>query len=102
MPPILYLLDGHALAYRAYFALTRGSPSAFTTRAENRLQGYLASPVLASWSKTVRATWQFLDVGRTFRTTSSRHIRTQMPDDLRSQIERMRQLVDPLTSPGWK
>ena len=25
MPPILYLIDGHALAYRMYFALTRGS-----------------------------------------------------------------------------
>ena len=24
MPPILYLIDGHALAYRSYFALTAG------------------------------------------------------------------------------
>ena len=27
MPPILYLIDGHALAYRTYFALTAGSGS---------------------------------------------------------------------------
>ncbi len=25
MPPTLYLIDGHALAYRMYFALTAGS-----------------------------------------------------------------------------
>ncbi|NIR63857.1 MAG: hypothetical protein GWN61_07305, partial [candidate division Zixibacteria bacterium] len=25
MPPVLYLIDGHALAYRTYYALTRGS-----------------------------------------------------------------------------
>jgi len=24
MPPILYLIDGHALAYRTYFAITAG------------------------------------------------------------------------------
>lgn len=27
MPPVLYLIDGHALAYRAYFALTAGAGS---------------------------------------------------------------------------
>ena len=27
MPPTLYLIDGHALAYRMYFALTAGSSS---------------------------------------------------------------------------
>ncbi len=26
MPPVLYLLDGHGLAYRAYYALTAGEP----------------------------------------------------------------------------
>ncbi len=32
MPPVLYLIDGHALAYRAYFALTRGNPEGFRTK----------------------------------------------------------------------
>ena len=32
MPPTLYLIDGHALAYRAYFALMSGGGSAFVTR----------------------------------------------------------------------
>ncbi len=27
MPPTLYLIDGHALAYRMYFALTAGGSS---------------------------------------------------------------------------
>ena len=32
MPPSLYLIDGHALAYRTFFALTRGSTGGFITR----------------------------------------------------------------------
>ena len=31
MPETLYLIDGHALAYRTYFAITRGSTAGFTT-----------------------------------------------------------------------
>ena len=32
MPPVLYLIDGHALAYRTYYAITRGSTGSFATR----------------------------------------------------------------------
>ena len=32
MPPTVYLIDGHALAYRTYFALTRGSTGSFMTK----------------------------------------------------------------------
>jgi DNA polymerase-1 len=31
MPKILYLLDGHALAYRSYFALTSGGTARWAT-----------------------------------------------------------------------
>ncbi len=31
MPKVLYLLDGHAIAYRAYYALTSGGATNFTT-----------------------------------------------------------------------
>ena len=31
MPPTLYLIDGHALAYRTYFALTMGSSDRLQT-----------------------------------------------------------------------
>jgi DNA polymerase-1 len=31
MPEKLYLIDGHALAYRAYFALMRGSTGGWVT-----------------------------------------------------------------------
>ena len=31
MPKILYLIDGHALAYRAYFALTSGGTARWAT-----------------------------------------------------------------------
>ena len=33
MPPTLYLIDGHALAYRTFFALTSGSGARFTNAA---------------------------------------------------------------------
>ncbi len=32
MPTTLYLIDGHALAYRTFYALTRGNPTGFVTR----------------------------------------------------------------------
>lgn len=32
MPPILYLLDGHALAYRTYFAITASSSERLQTQ----------------------------------------------------------------------
>ena len=32
MPPILYLIDGHALAYRAYFALTSAGGDRWQTK----------------------------------------------------------------------
>ena len=31
MPPTLYLIDGHALAYRTFFALTAGGSTRLTT-----------------------------------------------------------------------
>jgi len=32
MPPILYLIDGHALAYRTYYAITAGMSDRMQTR----------------------------------------------------------------------
>jgi 5'-3' exonuclease len=65
MPPTLYLVDGHALAYRMYFALA-------------------------------------FDTGKTFRDDiypEYKATRAKMPDDLRPQIERIRQLVDTFNIP---
>lgn len=105
MPPILYLLDGHALAYRAYFALTRGDSSGFTTS-----QGEPTAGVFGFTSILLRLLEQdkpeylavTFDTGKTFRDKlypEYKATRAKMPDDLRPQMMRIRQLVDAFNIP---
>ena len=105
MPPTLYLIDGHALAYRTYFALTRGSPAGFTTS-----KGEPTAGVFGFTSVLLRLMEQdqpdylavAFDVGRTFRDDiypEYKGTREKMPDDLRPQIERCRELVDTFNLP---
>jgi DNA polymerase-1 len=105
MPPVLYLIDGHALAYRTYYAITRGSSSGFQTRSGEPTAG-----VFGFTSVLLRILNQenpdFLavafDTGRTFRDelyAEYKGTRAKMPDDLRPQIERVRQLVDAFNIP---
>ena len=106
MTPTLYLIDGHALAYRTYYALnatpygqrwqtSSGEPTAgifgFTSVLfrilEQEKPDYLAVA---------------FDTGKTFRDDlfpDYKATRTKMPDDLRPQIERIRQLVDAFNIP---
>ncbi len=105
MPPTLYLIDGHALAYRTFFALTRGNPSGFTTR-----QGEPTAGVFGFTSVLLRLLEQekpdFLavafDTGKTFRDklfAEYKATREKMPDDLRSQMVRIKQIVDAFNIP---
>jgi len=101
MPPILYLIDGHALAYRTYFALTAGAPN-------DRLQTQNGEPTAGIYgfaSVLLRLLEQekpeylavAFDTGKTFRNElfpGYKATRAKMPDDLRPQIERIRQMVD--------
>jgi DNA polymerase-1 len=104
MPPTLYLIDGHALAYRAYFALTRGT-SSFSTRGGEPTAG-----VFGFTSVLLRILEQdhpdylavAFDTGKTFRDDlfpDYKATRAKMPNDLRPQIERIRQLVDAFNIP---
>src|SRR3989304_722336 len=102
MPPMLYLIDGHALAYRTYFALTRGTPGSFTTRSGEPTAGVFGfTSVLLRILEQEQDRLGYLavafDTGKTFRDAifpDYKGTREKMPDDLRSQIERIRQLVD--------
>lgn len=105
MPPIVYLIDGHALAYRTFYALTRSAGSGFLTR-----QGEPTAGVYGFTSVLLRLLEQehpeFLavafDTGRTFRDDlfpEYKATRAKMPDELRPQIERIRQLVDAFNIP---
>lgn len=105
MPKILYLLDGHAIAYRSYFALTAGGSTHFTTS-----KGEPTAGVYGFANRLIRLFEQeepdyvavTFDTGRTFRHEmfpDYKGTRAKMPDDLRGQIERIRQMVDHFNIP---
>ena len=105
MPPILYLIDGHALAYRTYFALTSGTGAGFRTRSGEPTAGvYGFTSVLLRLLEQERPDYLAVafDIGRTFRDdmfADYKGTREKMPDDLRTQMERIRQLVDAFNIP---
>jgi len=106
MPPTLYLIDGHALAYRMYFALTAGSTS-------QRWQTSKGEPTAGTYGfarELMRILEQenpeylavAFDTGKTFRDKlfpEYKATRAKMPEDLRPQIERIRQVVDAFNIP---
>jgi DNA polymerase-1 len=101
MPPILYLIDGHALAYRVYFALTAGGDSRrFQTHSGEPTAGTFGfASVLLHLLEVDRPEYLAVafDTGKTFRDDlypAYKATRAKMPDDLRAQIERIRQMVD--------
>jgi len=107
MPPVLYLLDGHGLAYRAYYALTAGGTR---TNAFQTSSGEPTAGVYGFTSILLRIFEQespdylavVFDKGKTFRHEifdDYKGTRAKMPDDLRSQVERMREIVDAFNIP---
>ena len=106
MPPTLFLLDGHALAYRTYFALTRGTGGErWVTRSGEPTAGvYGFASVLLRISEQERPDYLIVafDTSRTFRDDlyqDYKGTRAKLPDDLVGQIERVRQLVDAFNIP---
>ncbi len=105
MPPVLYLIDGHALAYRTYFALTSGSTGGFQTRSGEPTAGVFGfTSVLLRLLEQEHPEYLAVafDTGRTFRDdlfSEYKGTRAKMPDELRSQIERIRELVDAFNIP---
>jgi DNA polymerase-1 len=93
MPPTLYLIDGHALAYRMYFALTAGGSS-------QRWQTSTGEPTAGIYGfarELLRILEQekpdylavAFDTGKTFRDIiypEYKATRAKMPEDLRPQI----------------
>jgi DNA polymerase-1 len=98
--PRFFLIDGHALAYRTYFALTRaGDASRWMTKAGEPTAGIygFASVLLRLLEKDPP---EYLavsfDTGRTFRHEAYpeyKATRAKMPEDLKPQLERIRELV---------
>ncbi|MEN8242700.1 MAG: DNA polymerase I [Chloroflexota bacterium] len=107
MPETIYLLDGYALAYRTYFALTGagGNTSRWVTKSGEPTAGVFGfASVLLRLFEQERPEYLAVafDVGKTFRDDlfpEYKATREKMPDDLRIQIERIRQMVDAFNIP---
>jgi DNA polymerase-1 len=98
--PRLFLIDGHALAYRTYFALTgAGGGSRFATKAGEPTAGvYGFASVLLRLLADEQPEYLAVsfDTGKTFRDDlfpEYKATREKMPEDLKVQLERIRQLV---------
>lgn len=107
MPPTLYLIDGHALAYRTYYALTAGGSGAsrwMTSSGEPTAGVYGFTSVLLRILEQERPDYLVVvfDTGKTFRDDiypEYKATREKMPDDLSSQIARVRDLLDAFNIP---
>lgn len=98
--PTLILIDGHALAYRTYFALTgAGDSSRWLTKSGEPTAGtYGFVSVLFKIMEQDQPDYLAVsfDVGRTFRDelfADYKGTREKMPDDLAVQIERINEVV---------
>ncbi|HSD85135.1 MAG TPA: DNA polymerase I [Anaerolineae bacterium] len=102
MPKKILLLDGHSLAYRAYYGLPlydqSGRPRFSTSQGEftNAVYGF-ASMLLKVWNEEQPDYIAVaFDKGRTFRDdkfADYKATRAKMPDELTPQIDRIMQLV---------
>jgi DNA polymerase-1 len=105
MPPVLYLIDGHALAYRMYFAMTATGGDSFTTSTGEPTAGVygFASAILRLLENDKPEYLAFtFDTGKTFRDEifpEYKATREKMPDDMRQQMIRIREFVDALQLP---
>jgi len=106
MPPTLYLIDGHALAYRMYFALTAGASSqrwqTSTGEPTAGIYGFARELVRIMEQEKPEYLAVAFDVGKTFRDEifpEYKGTREKMPDDLRPQLDRIRQMVDAFNIP---
>ena len=106
MPSTLYLIDGHALAYRMYFALTAGGGSARwqTSRGEPTAGTYGFARELLRVIEQEKPDYIAVafDTGKTFRDKifpAYKGTRAKMPDDLSPQIGRIRAMIDAFNIP---
>src|SRR5258708_29009256 len=99
--PKLILVDGHALVYRAYHALP---PDLRTASGEptNAVFGFTQMLLDTLRNQAPQYVVVTFDKGRTFRHDASAAYKAQrgpMPDDLRDQLGRVRELIEALGIP---
>lgn len=97
----LVLIDGHALAYRAYFALP---PTLSTSKGEltNAVFGFTSMLLNVLRDEKPDYIAVAFDVGKSFRHQEYKEYkahRLQMPDDMRIQMERIRDILHAMGIP---
>lgn len=100
--PLLVLVDGHALAYRAFFALRESSLR--SSRGEPTYAVFGFAQILLTALSDYRPTYAAVafDVGKTFRDEqypAYKAGRAETPEEFHRQFERIRQLVQVLAIP---
>jgi DNA polymerase-1 len=99
--PTLVLIDGHSLAFRAFHAipLDMAAPTGELTNAVFGFTSMLLNVLRDQAPEYVAVAF---DVGKTFRHAmyeAYKGHRERMPDELRSQVERIKQVVETLNIP---
>ena len=99
--PTLVLIDGHSLAFRAFHAipLSLTSPSGELTNAVFGFTSMLLNVLREQAPEYVVVAF---DVGKTFRHEmydAYKGHRERMPDELRDQVERIKEVVNTLNIP---
>ncbi|HQV26842.1 MAG TPA: DNA polymerase I [Thermoflexales bacterium] len=104
--PKLILIDGHSLAYRAYFAMVNTPLSIENASGEKEMTGAVfafANMLLKVWNQEQPTHLAVaFDVGRTFRDdlyAEYKGTREKMPEELVVQLKRIQQVVDALSVP---
>ncbi|MDE2777083.1 MAG: DNA polymerase I [Chloroflexota bacterium] len=94
--PVLYLIDGHALAYRSYFALQRGGFATSSGESTSAVYGFSRTLLDVYEHYQPKYLAVTFDEGLSAREEiypEYKATRESMPDDLRSQFDRIRELV---------
>ena len=94
--PVLYLIDGHALAYRSYFALQHGGFTTSGGESTSAIYGFsraLLDVIEHYQPKYLAVAFDEGLSGREEIYPEYKATRERMPDDLRSQFDRIRELV---------
>ncbi|HEY7007294.1 MAG TPA: 5'-3' exonuclease H3TH domain-containing protein, partial [Jatrophihabitantaceae bacterium] len=98
--PTLLLLDGHSLAYRAFYALREVDMSTTTGQPTNAVFGFTSMLINLMRDETPTHIGVAFDVSRaTFRRDAYPEYkagRSETPDDFRGQVELIRKVLDAL------
>ncbi len=100
--PVLYLIDGHALAYRSYFALKAGAFTTSKGESTNAIYGFtrtLLDVYEHHQPKYIAVTFDRGLSGREEIYSEYKATRDKMPDDLKIQIDRIEGIVDAFNIP---